>query len=84
MHYYFHDGRVLLTQAFAASMTASAVGDGGHPRGSTELDDETRHNWRMTHKKFQEFGYLVFGLDSNSSIAKSKHSQGLNKPTTFS
>jgi hypothetical protein len=56
MHYYFHDGRVLLTQAFVASMTASTVGDGGHPRGSTELDDETGHNCWMTHKVFQEFG----------------------------
>jgi hypothetical protein len=32
MHYYFHNGHVLLTQAFAASMTTSTVGDGGHPR----------------------------------------------------
>jgi hypothetical protein len=83
MHYYFHDGRVLLTQAFAAGITASTVDDGGHPRGSTELNDETRHNCWMTHKEFQEFEYLIFGLDSDSSIATSKHSQGF-KQTDYS
>jgi hypothetical protein len=79
MHYYFHDRQVFLTQAFTASTTASTVGDGGHPRGSTELDDENGYNCRMTHKKFQEFGYLVFGLDSDSSTATSKHSQGFKQ-----
>ncbi len=77
MHYYFHDGCVLLTQAFAASMTASTVGNGGHPRGSTELDDETGHNFGMIRKELHKFGSLVFGLDSGSSIATSKHSQGV-------
>ena len=40
-HYYFHQDRVLLTHAFATSTTATTVGDGGKPRGSTELDQVT-------------------------------------------
>jgi hypothetical protein len=79
MHSHFHNGCVLLTQAFATSTTASTVSNGGHPRGSTELDKETGHNCRMTHKEFQEFGYHVFGLDSLSSIGSSKHSQGFRQ-----
>ena len=74
-HYFFHDGWVLLTQAFTASTTASTVGDGGLPWGSTELDDETGHNCRMTHKEFQDFDFLVFhGLDKHSSLGSSWHS----------
>ncbi len=37
-HFYFHQSRILLTKAFATSTTASTVGNGGMPKGSTELD----------------------------------------------
>jgi hypothetical protein len=63
-HYYFHQDRVLLTHAFATSMTATTVGDGGKPRGSTELDDELGHNFCMTNAEYRTFVHLVFGLDS--------------------
>ncbi len=43
-HFYFHQGGVLHTEAFAPSTTATTVGDGSKPRGSTELDDVTGHN----------------------------------------
>ncbi len=36
-HFYFHNDRVLHTKAFAASTTATTIGDGGEPRGSTEM-----------------------------------------------
>jgi hypothetical protein len=47
-HYNFHQDPVLLTHAYAASMTATTVRDGGNPRRSTEIDDESGHNCRMT------------------------------------
>ena len=77
MHYYFHNERVLLTQAFASSTTATTVGDGGQPRGSTELDDETGHNCRMSNKEFQMFAHLVLGLNSgdyDEGFAQTDHS----------
>jgi hypothetical protein len=79
-HYFFHDSHVLLTQAFAASTTSSTVGDGGLPRGSTELDEETGHNCKMTPEEFQEFGLLVLGLDTHSSLFEPrKHSHGFKQ-----
>jgi hypothetical protein len=45
----------------------------------TELNDETGQNCQMTFKEFQEFGHLVFGLDSYSLLGSSKHSQGFRQ-----
>jgi hypothetical protein len=58
---------VLLTKVFAASTTSSTVGNGGLPRGSTELDEETGHNCKMTPEEFQDLGLLVLSLDMHSS-----------------
>ncbi len=63
-HYYFHQDHVLLTHAYATSTTATTVGDGGDARGSTELDDKSGHNCRMTDADFWIFAHLVLGLDS--------------------
>jgi hypothetical protein len=63
-HYYFHQDCVLLTHAYTTSTTATTVGDGGNPRGSTELDDKSGHNCRMTDAEFRIFAHLVLGLDS--------------------
>ena len=63
-HYYNHQDHVLLTQAYAMSTTATTVGDGGNPQGSTELDNESGHNCRMTDTKFWIFANLVLGLNS--------------------
>ena len=79
-HYFFHDSRVLLTQAFAASTTSTTVGDGGSPCGSTKLDEETGHNCKMTANEFQDFALLVLGLDTHSSaFGPSKHSHGFKQ-----
>ena len=61
-HFYFHHGRVLHTNAFAPSTTASTVGDGGNPRGSTELDDEIGANCAMSKDDYTLFAMLVLGL----------------------
>ena len=61
-HFYFHQGRVLHTKTFAPSTTATTVGDGGKPRGSTELDDVTGHNCTMSQDKYVIFVMLFLGL----------------------
>jgi hypothetical protein len=62
-HYYFHQDQVLLTHAFATSTAATTVGDGGKPRGSTELDNEWGHNCCMTNAEYRTFAHLVLGLN---------------------
>ncbi len=63
-HYYFYQDQILLTHAFPTSMTATTVGDGGKPRGSTELDNESGHNCCMTNAEYPTFAHLILGLDS--------------------
>ena len=41
----------------------TTVGDGGKPRGSTELDDESGHNCYMSNAEYRTFAHLVLGLD---------------------
>jgi hypothetical protein len=67
-YYYFHQDHVLLTHAYVASTTATTVGDGGNPCGSTELDDKSGHNCCMTDAEFRVFAHLVFGLDSTHDV----------------
>ncbi len=61
-HFYFHQSRVLHTKAFATSTTASTVGDGGKPKGSTELDAICGHNCAMRADEYAIFILLVLGL----------------------
>jgi hypothetical protein len=61
-HFYFHQGRVLHTKAFATSTTAMTNGNGGKPKGSTELDDATGHNCAMTKEEYVTFDVIVLGL----------------------
>ncbi len=62
-HFYFHNGWLLLTHAYTTSTTATTIGDGGDPQGSTELDDEPGHNCRMSNEDHHVFAHLVLGLD---------------------
>ena len=75
-HFYFHDSRVLHTKAFAPSTTATTVGDGGNPRGSTELDKVTGHNCTMSRDEYNLFTLLVLGLrpDKNHGTKRSESS----------
>jgi hypothetical protein len=63
-HYYFRQDCVLLTHTYTMSTTATTVGDGGDPRGSTELDDKSGHNCCMTDAEFWIFAHPDLGLDS--------------------
>ena len=60
-HFFFHQSRVLLTKAFTVSTTASIVGDGGIPKGSTEIDAICGSNCAMDNKEFDMFAQLVLG-----------------------
>jgi hypothetical protein len=61
-HFYFHQGCILHTKAFATSTTAMTVGDGGNPKGSTKLDDATGHNCAMMKEEYVTFAIIVLGL----------------------
>jgi hypothetical protein len=63
-HFYFHQGRVLHTKAFAVSTTAMAVGDSGTLKGSTELSNVTGHNCAMKKDEYTTFAVTVLGLRS--------------------
>ncbi len=75
-HFYFHQGQVLHTKAFAVSTTATTVGNGSKPKGSTELDDATGHNCVMTKKEYVTFAILTLGLcpGLQHGTLQSKHS----------
>jgi hypothetical protein len=62
-HFYFNNGCVLLTHAYATGTTATTIRHGGNPRGSTELDEESGHNCRMSNEDHHLFVHLVLRLD---------------------
>jgi hypothetical protein len=71
-HFYFHQGHILHTKAFAPSTTATTVGDGGNPRGSTELDEVTGHNCNMSQEDYLVVAMLVLGLWPGKHMAQNK------------
>ena len=74
-HFYFHNDRVLQTKAFAASTTATTVGDGGEPRGSTELDDITGHNCSMSKEDYTLFATVVLRTRKSALHYGEHHSE---------
>jgi hypothetical protein len=66
-HFYFHNDRVFQTKAFAVSTTATTVGDGSKPRGSTELDAITGHNFSITKEDYTTFAIVVLGARQGTS-----------------
>ena len=61
-HFYFHNDQVLQTKAFAVSTTATTVGKGSKPRGSTKLDTITGLNCAMTKEDYTTFAIVVLGI----------------------
>jgi hypothetical protein len=61
-HFYFHQGCVLHMKAFAPSTTATTIGNGSNPRGSTKLDEVTGHNCDMSQDNYLVFTIFVLGL----------------------
>jgi hypothetical protein len=58
--------RILCTRAFSVAAVATTVDDGASPPGSTELNDESGHNCKMSSKKYRSFAQLVLGLNHNT------------------
>jgi hypothetical protein len=75
-HFYFHNDRVLQTKTFTASTTATTIGDGGEPRGSTELDTVTGHNCAMTTTDYTTFALIVLRTQKGASYYGKKPSEG--------
>jgi len=64
--YYIHEERVQCTRAFSVAAVATTVDNGAFPPGSTELDDESGHNCKMSGEKYKSFARLVLGLNNNT------------------
>ncbi len=64
--YYFESKCVLCTQAFLAAAVSTTVDDGEFPPGSTELNNETGHNCKMSKEQYRVFTWLVLGLDNDT------------------
>ena len=64
--YYIHAERVLCTRVFSVAAVTTTVDDGASPPGSTELDDDTGHNCKMSRELYKSFGRLVLGLNHNT------------------
>jgi hypothetical protein len=65
-NYYFENERILCTCVFSVAAVATTIDNGASPPGSTELDDETGHNCKMSHELYKSFTSLVLGIDHNS------------------
>jgi hypothetical protein len=63
--YYINNERVLCTRAFTIAAVATTINDGANPPGSTELDDKTGHNCKVSRRLYTSFGLMVLGLDHN-------------------
>ena len=61
-HFYFHQGCLLHTKAFAVSTTLMTVGNGGKLKGNTKLDNATGHTRKMTKKEYTTFAVIVLCL----------------------
>ena len=64
--YYFLHEHILRTCAFSTSVVASTINNCAYPPGSTELDNKTRHNYRMPRTLYRAFCDLALGLPSES------------------
>jgi hypothetical protein len=64
--YYLKNEHVLCTRVFSVTAVATTIDDGTSPLGSTELDNEMRHNCKMSKEIYTSFGLLVLGLNHDS------------------
>ncbi len=64
--YYLKNKRVLCTHVFSVAAVTTTTDDGASPLGSTELDDKTGHNCKMSKEFYTSFGLLILGLNHDS------------------
>jgi hypothetical protein len=75
-HFYFHNYQVLQTKAFAASTTATTIGNGGEPRGSTKLNAITGHNCAMMKQNYTIFTTVVLRTQKGATHYGKQPSEG--------
>ncbi len=74
--YYIKDEHILCTCTFSIAAVATTVDNGAYPLGSTELDNKTGHNCKMSQRLYTSFSLMVLGLDHNSwATTRTKISQ---------
>ncbi len=64
--YYIRHEHVLCICAFSIAAVTTTIDDGAYPPGSTELDNETGHNCKMSQRLYTSFSLMVLGIDHNS------------------
>ena len=64
--YYIHAKCVLCTRAFSVAAVTTTVNDCASPSRSTELDDDTGHNCKMSRELYNSFARLVLGLNHDT------------------
>ena len=64
--FYMTGGSILQTNGWKTSATSSTIGDGGQPEGSTELDDDTGHNCKMSKERYKTIATRIYGLEPTS------------------
>ncbi len=62
---YIEDEHVLCTCTFLIAAVATTIDNGAYPPGSTELNNKTGHNCKMSQKLYTSFSLMVLGLDHN-------------------
>jgi hypothetical protein len=62
----FKSKHVLCIQAFLVAAVSTTVDNGESPPGSTELNDKTGNNCKMSKDQYQAFTQLVLGLDDDT------------------
>jgi hypothetical protein len=64
--YYLKNECVLCTRVFSVAAVATTIDNSASPLGSTELNNETGHNCKMSKDIYTSFGLLVLGLNHDS------------------
>jgi hypothetical protein len=64
--YYIDNERALCTHAFSITAVATTIDDGAYPLGSTELNNKTGHNLKMSQRLYTSFSLMVLGIDHDS------------------
>lgn len=59
-------GFALCTRTFSVATVSTTFNDGESPPGSTELNNETGHNCKMSTDQYQSFTRLVLGFDDDT------------------
>jgi hypothetical protein len=80
--YFIEVERILCTCTFSIAAVPTTINNGAYPPGSTELDDKTKHNCKISRRLYTFFSLMVLGLDHSSwaTACTKKHLPQPNHP----